>query len=869
MGNKRKTRAGIDIRKKAAVWKTALLLTVILLMAGCKYGWEEGGAKTDTGEKDFFAYTDEENRLYLWKQGIEEPVLLTNNAFVEDQLGISDIWEEESASEADLGEEEPEAKELRYWEEWDYWQEWDDTRGDWVWNHERVLGSVLKEGLGELLYFPKKMRWEKVRMKRSSVEREEAQKYSSGETVDAYADVRLFMYDLYEYDGSDAGMSDGDRERAEVPEGKSEPEFQKSENGQKIADDVIFYQLDGRGKVWYCRVEEEKREEYEERKEETVEKESGVEGIIDVEDISGTGDISDAEETSGEKRRTVKTILYRYDGKESVAVAEINGRKKDGIRVSQDGEYVIFYDLDNGLYICKPGEEAVLLAEEIDTDMFSESGIYTDDNMNRIIYMEDSAIHIIEDRKKEKEWKIEGTGEYLMAGMLGDTGDRIFTLSVEEETPYTDWIVRGEGIKDESTKQLWELLEKNNSQYPVRCYARIMDISAKPAKCVQEEEGYLLSWPSGDNMETPHKVYGMEMIPADSLKKVQLSRLLGEDTAADVLQDYEERSCDEFYREYYGEENEENSLFNALNEHLDTGLLSLQAQICVVTEKEIRWIEEYPKGIGVISSEYGESGERLYMMSYRHVEQQESGYPFTFFSGYLEDWFMLDQEGNCEMWVEAADETAIRGDELFYTRKTGLEGKVSLYRSSTPSRIAKAEEIPVESIRKFYGGDAILFLAEGIIEEALEEESPEKEVSTEEKFKNEASEKEVSEEEKENSQEEAVKNTLLLCDENGVRELEKDVDQYGFYGPENVWILMEYKEQEEAGQVDADEWGSDDEWWSWEEDEEDGMRKGGSSLYVYENGEKKQIAQRAVWMLEPAKGKQTGDETMTVSWVFE
>ena len=40
-----------------------------------------------------------------------------------------------------------------------------------------------------------------------------------------------------------------------------------------------------------------------------------------------------------------------------------------------------------------------------------------------------------------------GKGEYLTTGMLGEDGDKIFTLSMEKEGSYADWVVREEERK--------------------------------------------------------------------------------------------------------------------------------------------------------------------------------------------------------------------------------------------------------------------------------------------------------------------------------------------------------------------------------------------------------------------------------------
>lgn len=764
------------IRKKRngiVKWAAIVLAALIFTASGCGKAGE--GMEAGLQDADFFAYTDEENCLYFWKQGMDTPVLLTEKAFAE-------------------GKAEGEKAEgnAPYWEAWDYWQEWDDGSGQWVWNYESAMQGIVKEGPGDILYFPQEMRWENVCLQRSVGELEEEKKYAKGEAVDEYADVKLFLYDLYRYDGGE-GIEEGRR------------------NG-KVADQVISCHIDGQGNVWYCRIEKEGR-----KKEDT---ERGTDAEWGTE--------------------SAKTVLYRYDGKETIEIGEINGRKKDAYRVSQNGEYVIFFALDDRLYGCRPDGEAALMAEGMEADLFRDtSNIYTNSDMSRIIYAENSTIHIIEDMKKEEEQRIEGTGEYLAVGMLGEDGDKIYTLSVEEETPYTDWIELGEGEKGEDAEKLWELLEKyNTGTYPILCHVQVMDISSVPAKCIQKEDGYLLAWLSDCGMENPHKVYCEEMIPAGSFEKVKLADLLGETTPAELLEAYEYRKEDEYYIEAYGEELEEQAFTEAFDSCIERDVLNERGKLCVITEAGIRWLEESGGEIGAFVSGYGESNDMLYLKRYRYTEQDEGGYPFHFYYSYLEDELALDGKGNCEIAAEAADETAVRGDEVFYSRETGMGGTVNLYRSSEPGAIAEAESIALESIQSSCHSEAILFLASGLV--SGQEQGPEGVYVKSEKdllmeyYQSIVEKKDVWEDEGED--------TLILEDGSGARELGKDVCRYGFYGEDCVWMMLD----ENAGEETA---------------------KGGSGLYIYENGEKKMIADKAVWMVMPEDGK--GYVPIRSFWVYD
>lgn len=103
-------------------------------------------------EADFFAYTDRDNRLYLWREGNEEPVLLTDCAF--------------AVQEGELG--------TSYWEAWDYWQEWDEAKGVWIRNEEKALQDVVWKTPDQNLLFPENMQWTVFGMQRGAEERREA-----------------------------------------------------------------------------------------------------------------------------------------------------------------------------------------------------------------------------------------------------------------------------------------------------------------------------------------------------------------------------------------------------------------------------------------------------------------------------------------------------------------------------------------------------------------------------------------------------------------------------------------------------------------------------------------------------------------------
>lgn len=95
---------------------------------------------------------------------------------------------------------------------------------------------------------------------------------------------------------------------------------------------------------------------------------------------------------------------------------------------------------------------------------------------------------------------------------------------------------------------------------------------------------------------------------------------------------------------------------------------------------------------------------------------------------------------------------------------------------------------------------------------------------------------------------------MVLADENGAQILAENVFRYGFYGEDSIWILQ-HEEKKADGEEDTEE--SDPYGWeAWSEEEDDSTR--GGCLYIYENGEKKRIAERAVWMVGLERQKAAG-----------
>lgn len=772
-----------NIRKKMdkkGIFCGAAMLMGILLFSAC----DNGGMQTEkeTMEAvDFFTYTEEGNRLYLWKQGAEEAVLLTDCAFAQGGEAGS---VEEGKERAENGAE------WKYWEEWEYWQEWDERDKRWVRNDEKALEAVVKEGPDHSLYFPQRMRWENFGIEKSAAEQEEEAKYAIDREVDAYVGIKIFLYDLYRYDESIWTEEVGEAE--------------------KIAGNVLFYHVDKAGHVWYCQA-------------------------------VGNG----IRRMNGEERTMIRCMLYRYDGEEHLEIAEIDGSKNGAFLVRDDGQYVIFYGPDDGLYGAKPREDAVLLAKKVDASYHMGSGFYTDADMEDVIYRGDNAICLVLDRKKENEMQLADTENLLFAGLIGEGEKRIFLLEEigEGEQTYADWILREEEKEDADTKRLWELMEQVSSDlYPFLCRASVMDYASSQIECIWQMDGYVLSCPTFNGIENPKKVYYLEMIPADSFQKFTLSELLGENTPADVLQAYE------YCKEDYDEGEERRAISEALRSCWDYEAIRQRGEAYAATADDICWLEEAGSGSWPTLSDYGASGDVLFPLSHVDVglEWTYSNYSSRFYYGYREDRYALDGEGNCRKIVEAADETVVSGDEVFYSRDSGLEGAVSLYRAGMEGCIAEMVSISMESIKKSTISDAVLFLTGGLLPE---EEEQEIHLRSREELK-----AVYDEAAKDMGDDEEAGRTLALCDGDGVRELEKQVRQYGFYGTDSVWMRQYEEKQEEEAHDSLEEL---EEW-----EEEAGAWSNGRDcgrLQVYEEGKKKQIAEHAVWVIEPVSASGTGE----------
>ena len=738
--------------------KQFLIFAGILFLSACALFFFMGKRAVrgpqETAAADFFAYTDRENRLYLWREGSGDALLLTDHAF---------------AAEG----EEPG---IPYWEAWEYWEEWDETKGVWIRNEEKALQDVIWEMPDQSLLFPEDMRWDVFGMQRGAKEREEASAYTDEEELNDWKKVRVFCYDLY-LQASDPGQE-----------------------AEKVAEHVLFYSVDEKGAVWYCQ--------------------ASADGTV---------------QAGGEEVPGACCVLYRYDGKEHQRIGEIDGRRKDPYRVEKGGDLAVFYGMDGCLYGCVPGEEPGLLAEGVDTVLCR------DDKRGSLLYTRDGSLYAIRKGNAETAAYADGDG-FQLAGAFGTEGNRVFVLKAAEHVRYSDWIAADGGERDEDSRKLWELLEETESDYyPLLCTVSVLDLSAASAEVIDEISGYVLQAPMADEEGIPKEVYYMEMMPAESFEKIPLSELLGDSLPGDVL--YSRG----YYLDQYGEDYADRAFAWGLEACWEREAFGKRSVVYAVTGSGICPLDGLEGGLVLGTPEdYSADGAQLYLLQYQSpdMEPDYRRYGHHLYYGYLENRYALDGGGNCRKAVELADETAVMGNEVFYSRNMGLEGYVSLYRTGDEEALASAADISLESLKLSGSSDACLFLAEGLMAAEEEEGIP---VRAQADLRSAYAQLNL---QQDRFSDEKDLHTLVLYREGTVRELGTDIYSCDFYGADSVWMLQ-YRED---GSSQAD--GED-------QAEEENGRTG--SLIVCENDKTQRITDQAVWIV----GIGSGAGNRSASWVYE
>lgn len=682
-----------------------LLLPLCALLSGIDKGAD--GERGPAPAADFFAYTDSQNRLCLWKEGEDAPLFLTDRAF------------------AVSGEE----VEKPYWETWEHWQEWDEANRKWVSNEERALQGVVWEAPDKSVYFPQNMVWEAYGMQSGAKEREEMLAYAAEEELEDWVCVRAFDYDLYRKD------------------------FSAEQEAEKIAENVLFYSVDEKGTVWYCK--------------------ASVDGNVQV-----------GEETLS----CARCVLYRYDGTAHQEIGEIDGRRTDPFRVGKNGDFVTFYGMDGGLYRCMPPEEPTLLAKGAD------AVLYRNEETGSLVYARDGAVYVTGDEGEEREVYAGKSGRQSI-GALGKEGNLLFVMEAAEHVRYADWIEREAGEEDADTQRLWELFEQiEQDYYPFYCTVRVLDISVFPAETIDEAAGYVLTAPMSDEEGEPKDVYYMEMIPEDSFEKIPLSELLGDSLPGDVLHSYE------YYLDNYGEGYREQAFAWGLEACWEREALEKRSRAYGIGKNGFFTLELPQDGVLLGDfDDYSADGEQLYLMQYvsPKMESDYRRYGHQVYYGYLESRYALDGDGNCKKVVELADESYVVGNEVFYSRNLGLEGYVRLYGVEHADAIATAAEISLESLQKSGTSDALLFLAEGLMTEEEEEIPVHAQADLWAAYRQLDIEQDRFGEEKD-------LHTLALYREGTVRELGQDVVQYAFYGADSIWMLQ--YENTEDSRVEDEDW---------------------------------------------------------------
>lgn len=690
----RKTmKIGKKVYKTNLAEKTVSVGAVFCLLLGMLFFSEGGsGKETPQAPADFFAYTDSKNRLYLWKEGAAEPLLLTDTAFACQEK----------------------TEEIPYWESWEYWEEWDEANNRWIRNEKKALQKTVWETPGQTFYFPGNMRWMHLRMRRGEKEREEALAYTAPEELEEWAGVRVFAYDLYRWQGG----------------GHPEKE--------RLAENVLFYSVDEKGAVWYCKASPE----------ETL--------------------------GAGEEMSRVRCMLYRYDGTGHMEIGEINGRLEEPYRVLKGGAYVIFYGMDDSLYGCAPGKAAQLLAERVD------DVLYRDDAAGKMLFTRDGTVYILQEGKEQE--LLAGASDEIYAGALGEEGDRFFMLDAAEDARYADWIEFDAKGDDADAQKLWELLGDARMQYyPLLMEVKVIGYTGSLAETVEETKGYVVTGPSVDEAGTARDVYYMEMMPADTFEKIPLSELLGDSLPGDVLYAYA------YYLDNYGEDYAQQALAWALEECWEREAIESRTRAYALTQNGIHPLETLKPGMVFGSGEeYSADGKLLYLMQYQSpgMEKDYRSYGHHFYYGYLENRYALDKDGGCQKVVELADGTAVLGNEVFYCRNKGLEGYVSLYRTGAEEPVAAAADISMDSLVRSVDSDAVLLLAEGLLTAGGEEQIPVRMQSElREAYAGLGLERSAFAKEEE-------LHTLVLCQNGKAQELEKNIYEYDFYGTDSVWMLQ-------------------------------------------------------------------------------
>ena len=301
----------------------ALLLAGMMLTCACAGVRPDDGARTEKdkkshekeekevswitetemdGEGDYFAFIDDTNTLGLWKEGAENPILLTEEVFSSQRHFENTCFSQEIYDPIGTYREllekafsySPDRKKI-YFPAMTEWKTYGIPKSKEMLEYEQS-----DEYMAELLNMYEMYSQEDY-YDEEMLEYVEELMQSGG--MEKYISHSSFIYDLYCYSGA--------------------------EDKELIAEDVFYYAVDHSGKCWYC-----------------VAKEMGTEQV------------------EGRELPTMSYSLYCYDGSEHMEIGELSTQYGSMYGVSREGSYAIYVADDGILYEYELGGESKKLSQE-------------------------------------------------------------------------------------------------------------------------------------------------------------------------------------------------------------------------------------------------------------------------------------------------------------------------------------------------------------------------------------------------------------------------------------------------------------------------------------------------------------------------
>lgn len=337
-----------------------------------------------------------------------------------------------------------------------------------------------------------------------------------------------------------------------------------SKIGEKelIDKDVVKYQVDTKGNVWYCKL---------------------------------TG------------KRDAATSLYCYTGKEYLEIGELNGAEEASYQISQDGSYAVFCSIDGGLYGVKERKETESLLKE------ASGEFYLSKDAQRCVCRREGKVYVIGIKEGEKNGEIEvpeGSSVYI----LDEAAENILVVETQKAV-YADLLKND--VEGDIGRQLWEKLKEAEIEDEIES-ARMKLYNTVSGKLDLLEEGYLVDSIQYTEMTPVNGVYYFEMIPQKTLEEVAVTDYFGSDSIEEVLEVYED-SGESAFDYYYGDM--ELVTCQAQAHVVSNGSLKVLPEIVLQDQTEVRRTynstngKSYIRVMRYINSEEGDlilSGEDVY-----------------------------------------------------------------------------------------------------------------------------------------------------------------------------------------------------------------------------------------------------------------